>query len=49
MPYKSKKQERLMKAVAHSPKFAKKVGISVSVGKKFEDHKPSRPKRKTKP
>jgi hypothetical protein len=40
MPYKSKKQEKLMKAVAHSPEFAKKVGIPQSVGQKFEAHKP---------
>lgn len=39
MPYKSDKQERLMRAVAHSPEFAKKVGISQSVGRKFEEHK----------
>lgn len=43
MPYgtSSKKQRRLMLAVAHSPKFAKKVGISVKVGKEFvrEDQK----------
>lgn len=39
MPYKSDKQERLMRAVAHSPSFAKKVGISQSVGQKFEAHK----------
>lgn len=35
MPSKSKAQARLMAAVAHSPKFAKKVGIPVSVGKEF--------------
>lgn len=28
-----------MRAVAHSPEFAKKVGISQSVGRKFEEHK----------
>lgn len=39
MPYKSEKQARLMRAVAHSPEFAKKVGISQSVGRKFEEHK----------
>lgn len=39
MPYKSDKQRRLMQAVAHSPKFAKKVGIPQSVGQKFEAHK----------
>ena len=39
MPYKSEAQRRLMQAVAHNPKFAKKVGIPSSVGKKFEAHK----------
>lgn len=35
MPSKSPAQKRLMAAVAHDPKFAKKVGIQVSVGKDF--------------
>ena len=35
MPAKSKKQERFMQAVAHSPKFAKKVGVSKAVADKF--------------
>lgn len=35
MPSKSAKQHRLMEAVAHNPKFAKKVGIKSSVGKDF--------------
>jgi hypothetical protein len=35
MPSKSKKQARLMAAVAHNPKFAKKVGIPQSVGRDF--------------
>jgi hypothetical protein len=39
MPYASAKQERLMRAVANSPSFAKKVGIPQSVGQKFETHK----------
>ena len=39
MPYASDKQKRLMQAVAHNPVFAKQVGISQSVGKKFEAHK----------
>jgi hypothetical protein len=39
MPYSSDKQRNLMRAVAHSPSFAKKVGIPQSVGKKFEAHK----------
>ena len=37
MPSKSKAQADLMRAVAHSPKFAKKVGIPTRVGKEFED------------
>ena len=39
MPYQSDSQARLMRAVAHSPSFAKKVGIPQSVGQKFESHK----------
>ena len=39
MPYSSPKQERLMRAVAHSPGFAKKVGIPQAIGQKFESHK----------
>ncbi len=39
MPYASEKQANLMRAVAHSPSFAKKVGIPQSVGQKFESHK----------
>lgn len=35
MPTVSKKQERFMQAVAHNPKFAKKVGVPTSVGKEF--------------
>lgn len=35
MPSKSKAQHNLMEAVAHSPAFAKKVGIKQSVGKDF--------------
>jgi hypothetical protein len=35
MPSSSEPQHRLMAAVAHSPAFAKKVGIPVSVGKDF--------------
>lgn len=37
MPSVSKKQHNLMMAVAHSPKFAKKVGIPQSVGKDFAE------------
>lgn len=35
MPSKSKKQHNLMAASAHNPKFAKKVGVPVSVAKEF--------------
>ena len=35
MPAKSAKQERFMQAVANNPKFAKKVGVSQSVGREF--------------
>jgi hypothetical protein len=35
MPTKSKAQEKLMRAVANNPKFAKQVGIPVKVGKEF--------------
>ena len=35
MPSTSAKQAKFMRAVAHSPKFAKKVGVSQSVGKDF--------------
>lgn len=37
MPSKSPAQHRLMSAVAHSPKFAKKTGISQSVGKEYSE------------
>ena len=35
MPSVSGKQHRFMEAVAHSPAFAKKVGVSQSVGQEF--------------
>ena len=35
MPSKSVKQARLMAAAAHDPKFAKRVGVPVSVAKEF--------------
>jgi hypothetical protein len=37
MPSKSAKQARTMRAAAHDPKFAKKVGIPPSVAKDFVD------------
>ena len=35
MPAVSKKQEKFMRAVANSPQFAKKVGVSQSIGREF--------------
>lgn len=35
MPSTSKKQHKFMAAVANSPKFAKKAGVSPAVGKEF--------------
>ena len=35
MPSKSKAQHNFMEAIAHSPSFAKKVGVPQSVGKDF--------------
>lgn len=35
MPSKSPAQAKLMRAVAHNPEFARKVGIPQSVGEEF--------------
>jgi len=35
MPSRSEAQKKLMRAAAHDPKFAKKVGIPVKVAKEF--------------
>jgi hypothetical protein len=35
MPSKSKAQHNFMAAIAHSPSFAKKAGVPMSVGKEF--------------
>jgi hypothetical protein len=37
MPSKTAKQARFMRAVAKSPKFAKKVGVPTSVGKEYSE------------
>ena len=37
MPSKSAKQEKFMRAVAHNPAFAKKVGVPMSVGQEFNE------------
>jgi hypothetical protein len=37
MPSTSKKQHNFMNAIAHSPAFAKKVGVPQSVGKEFSN------------
>jgi hypothetical protein len=36
MPSKSKAQRNLMRAAAHNPKFAKKVGVPQKVAREFE-------------
>ena len=45
MPSKTKKQKRTMAAAAHDPKFAKKVGIPVSVAKEFNKADKKKKKR----
>lgn len=40
MPVKSEKQRKLMQAVAHSKKFAAKVGIKPAVAKEMLSKKP---------
>lgn len=35
MPSTSDKQHKFMEAVAHSPEFAKKAGVSQKIGKEF--------------
>jgi hypothetical protein len=42
MPSTSKKQADFMRAVAHSPEFAKKTGVPQSVGKEFSNADMSR-------
>lgn len=42
MPSSSKKQHSFMNAVAHSPAFAKKVGVPQSVGRDFSNADKSR-------
>ncbi len=37
MPSKSEAQEKFMRAVSHSKKFAKKVDVPQSVGREFEE------------
>lgn len=48
MPATSGKQVKLMRAVAHSPKFAKKVGIPQKVGVEFSRYAPALLRKKTK-
>lgn len=45
MPSTSPKQKRFMRAVAHSPEFARKVGVPQRVGQEFEraDRRQARP------
>ena len=46
MPSKSPAQAKLMRAVAHNPKFAKKVGIPQKVGEEFNAADEAKKKRK---
>lgn len=50
MPFTSEKQARTMRAAAHDPGFAKKLGIQVKAAKKFvrEDQKAKGVKPKAK-
>lgn len=48
MPSKSAKQERTMRAAAHDPKFAKKMGIPQSVAKEYVEEDKKKKKRKKK-
>lgn len=45
MPSKSKAQERLMRAAAHSKDFAKKVGVPTKVAKEFSKADKAKAKR----
>jgi hypothetical protein len=49
MPSTSDKQRRFMAAAAHSPEFAKKVGIPVSVAKEYNQADNSIGKIRTSP
>lgn len=46
MPSKSKKQAKLMQAVAHNPQFAAKVGVPQKVGKEYVAADKGKKKRK---
>lgn len=49
MPSKSPKQARTMRAAAHNPQFAKKVGIPQKVAREFvsaDEKKASRPNKR---
>jgi len=45
MPSVSKAQEKTMRAVAHSPQFAAKIGIPQSVGRDFHEADQAKKKR----
>jgi hypothetical protein len=48
MPSKTPKQARTMRAAAHDPKFAKKVGIPKKVAKEFVAADQSKSKKRRK-
>jgi hypothetical protein len=43
MPFKTEKQARTMRAAAHDPAFAKKMGISTADAKKMVAHSKGKP------
>jgi hypothetical protein len=49
MPFKSKKQANTMRAAAHDPAFAKKVGVPMATAKKLVEHAKGYKKPKSKP
>ena len=48
MPSKSKKQARTMRAAAHNPEFARKVGIPQSTAEEYVKADKAKAKRKKK-
>jgi hypothetical protein len=48
MPFKSEKQARTMRAAAHDPAFAKKLGIAIPAAKKMVKDSKGKPISKAK-
>ena len=49
MPFKSQKQANMMRAAAHDPAFAKKVGVPMKTAKKMVADSKGKPIAKAKP